>query len=259
MKKILLITSVFSFAFSGATIYVCGHTDDGLGAATFDICMTSDEPVAGVQFSFESGQSGFTINASGAAGGAMADAGFTTSTGSSLILGFSLTGGTLPAMDGLLTTISGTYVSNGLHTVGPYLGAGDAFASSGAGPIAVEDWSTNSALSTQWEAGNDSALLDAEMPAEYSLKSAYPNPFNPSTTIEYNVEVAGNVNISVYDMMGREVKTLVNEYVSPKSGGSYSVVWDGTNNSNSFVATGMYIYRMVSNEFTKTQKMTLAK
>ena len=107
--------------------------------------------------------------------------------------------------------------------------------------------------------GNSSALLDAEMPAEYSLKAAYPNPFNPSTTIEYNVEVAGNVNIAVYDMMGREVKTLVNEYVSPKAGGTYSVVWDGTNNSNAFVSTGVYIYRMVSNEFTKTQKMTLTK
>ena len=162
-------------------------------------------------------------------------------------------------MDGVLTTISGTYANNGLHTVGPYIGAADAFSNAAAGQVSVEDWSTNSALATQWEAGNDSAFLDAEMPAEYSLKAAYPNPFNPSTTIEYNVEVAGNVNIAVYDMMGREVKTLVNEYVSPKAGGTYSVVWDGTNNSNAFVSTGVYIYRMVSNEFTKTQKMTLTK
>ena len=79
--------SVFSFAFSGASLYVCGHTDDGAGNATFDICMTSDEAVAGVQFSFESGTSGFTI--SGASGGAMQDAGFVANTGSSLVLGFS--------------------------------------------------------------------------------------------------------------------------------------------------------------------------
>ena len=257
MKKTLIILSVFSFAFSGASLYVCGHTDDGAGNATFDICMNSDEAVAGVQFSFESGTSGFAI--SGTSGGAMQDAGFTASTGSSLVLGFSFTGATIAPMDGVLTTISGTYANNGLHTVGPYIGAADAFSNASAGQVVVEDWSTNSALATQWEAGNDSALLDAEMPAEYSLKAAYPNPFNPSTTIEYNVEVAGNVNIAVYDMMGREVKTLVNEYVSPKAGGTYSVVWDGTNNSNAFVSTGVYIYRMVSNEFTKTQKMTLTK
>ena len=54
MKKTLIILSVFSFAFSGASLYVCGHTDDGAGNATFDICMNSDEAVAGVQFSFES-------------------------------------------------------------------------------------------------------------------------------------------------------------------------------------------------------------
>ena len=60
-------------------------------------------------------------------------------------------------------------------------------------------------------------------------------------------------------MIGREVKTLVNEYVSPKAGCTYSVVWDGTNNSNAFVSTGVYVYRMISNDFVKTQKMTLAK
>ena len=257
MKKTLIILSVFSFAFSGATLYVCGHTDDGLGNATFDICMTSDEDVAGIQFSFESGTSGFSI--SEASGGAMEAAGYLSSTSPSLVLGFSLLGTAIAPMDGVLTTISGTYTGSGETTIGPYIGNSDAFATPGAGSVDVTDWTDNSALATQWDTGNSSALLDAEMPAEYSLKAAYPNPFNPSTTIEYNVEVAGNVNIAVYDMMGREVKTLVNEYVSPKAGGTYSVVWDGTNNSNAFVSTGVYIYRMVSNEFTKTQKMTLTK
>ena len=254
MKKILLLTAVVSFVFADDVgIFVCGHTDDGAGNATFDICLNSDVDIAGFQFSFNPGGSGFTL--SGGSGGLMAQYGFSVSTGSAIVLGFSMTGSVIPASDGeILTTVAGAYTTNGITTIGPFMNSGDTFASSGAQGIDVVTEETS------WEAGNDSGLLDAgTTPAEYSLKAAYPNPFNPTTTIEYNVLEPGNVSIVVYDMMGREVKTLVNGFVSPSASGNYSVMWDGTNNANAFVATGIYVYRMIANDFVKTQKMTLTK
>ena len=126
MKNLIIMLSTFtSFLFSDAHLYVCGVNADGAGNATFDICMDSDEAVAGVQFSFASGSSGFAI--SGASGGAMQDAGFVISTGSFIVLGFSFTGAILPPMQGILTTISGIYSPGfGEAVIGPYIGSADA-------------------------------------------------------------------------------------------------------------------------------------
>jgi len=255
MKKILIISTICAFAFSAeANISTCAVTDDGAGTVTFDICYTSDSDIAGAQFTFDGGASGLSL--SGASGGAAGNAGWLLNTSpSGLVLGFSMSGSTVPSSseEALLVQITGTYNTNGLTDVGPTMGGSDAFATSGAGSFTV------STQVSSWDAGNDSATLEGDLPATYSLGNNFPNPFNPSTTINYNVEEYGNVSIVIYDMTGRQVKELINENVTPQINSDYSVVWDGTNDAGSLVSAGTYICRMVSNDFVSTNKMTLMK
>jgi hypothetical protein len=94
------------------------------------------------------------------------------------------------------------------------------------------------------------------IPAKFEVFQNYPNPFNPSTTIKYGLPAAANVTIKVYDMLGQEVKTLVNEY---KNAGTFNVQWNGDNKSGSKVSSGTYIFRVVSGSNIQTIKMILLK
>jgi len=85
----------------------------------------------------------------------------------------------------------------------------------------------------------------------YKLEQNYPNPFNPSTTIDYSIKSNGFVTLKVYDMLGKEVASLVNEKKEP---GSYSVTFNASN-----VPSGIYVYRLTTNEFTSTKKLMLVK
>jgi hypothetical protein len=89
------------------------------------------------------------------------------------------------------------------------------------------------------------------VPVTYMLSQNYPNPFNPTTVISYALPKAGNVKLVVYDLLGREVKTLVNEF---KTAGNYNVTFDGSS-----FASGLYIYRITSGSFTDVKKMILVK
>ena len=86
---------------------------------------------------------------------------------------------------------------------------------------------------------------------DYSLEQNYPNPFNPSTRIKYQIPKNGKVTIKVYDMLGREVKTLVNEF---KEKGRYEVTFDGEN-----LSSGIYICRMKADKYSSSVKMLLIK
>ena len=88
-------------------------------------------------------------------------------------------------------------------------------------------------------------------PDEYILFKNYPNPFNPSTTISYQLPKDGFVTLIIYDILGREVKTLVNEF---KSQGRYSVNFNASN-----LASGVYIYRIKVNDFSTSKKLLLMK
>jgi hypothetical protein len=88
-------------------------------------------------------------------------------------------------------------------------------------------------------------------PLTYELSQNYPNPFNPSTTIKYQIPNAGNVTLIVYDILGREVTTLVDEF---KNEGRYEV-----NFNASKLASGVYIYTIKSNDFTASKKLMLLK
>ncbi len=85
----------------------------------------------------------------------------------------------------------------------------------------------------------------------YQLSQNYPNPFNPSTTIRFNLPVAGNVRLTVFNILGQEVKTLVNGY---REAGQNTVTFEAKN-----LSSGIYIYKIEAGSFTQTKKMTLLK
>ncbi len=93
-------------------------------------------------------------------------------------------------------------------------------------------------------------------PSKAMLQGNYPNPFNPTTTIKYNAPVNGNVNVSVYNVKGQLVKTLVNEH---KAAGEHSIVWNGEDNNGQQTTSGIYFYKMTSGNRTETQKMIMVK
>ncbi len=95
------------------------------------------------------------------------------------------------------------------------------------------------------------------IPDEFALKANYPNPFNPSTTIGYQLPEAGRVSLVIYDLTGNVVSTLVNE---SQPAGYYQTVWNGRDQRGVPVATGVYFYRLKAGaEFVKTHKMVLMK
>jgi len=104
---------------------------------------------------------------------------------------------------------------------------------------------------------NTSLSIDGEIvPEVFALHQNYPNPFNPVTSLRYDLPEDGLVNITVYDMIGRLVKTLVN---SPQTAGYKSIRWNATNNRNEPVSAGLYLYTIHAGEFRKTKKMVLLK
>ena len=95
------------------------------------------------------------------------------------------------------------------------------------------------------------------IPLRFSLEQNYPNPFNPTTNIRYSIKENQWVVLKIFDLLGQEVKTLVNEKKSP---GVYTVQWDGTNNAGVPVSSGVYLYRLVAGKrFVQTRKMVLMR
>jgi Leucine-rich repeat (LRR) protein len=91
---------------------------------------------------------------------------------------------------------------------------------------------------------------------EFKLHDAYPNPFNPRTSIRYDLPKASNVSISIYDLMGRKVRNLVTGQVSA---GSHITQWDASNDMGSQVSAGVYIYTISADDFREVKKMILLK
>ena len=94
------------------------------------------------------------------------------------------------------------------------------------------------------------------VPTEFALHNNYPNPFNPTTTINYDLPQDGSVRLIIYDVMGREVTRLVNGFTPA---GYHSVRWDARNKMGENVSAGVYFYHLQSGTFVKTQKMVLLK
>jgi hypothetical protein len=96
----------------------------------------------------------------------------------------------------------------------------------------------------------------AGLASEYLLTEAYPNPFNNTTTIRFNLPEDARIKLTVHDVMGREVTTLVS---GTQYAGTHSVIWNGMNRSGVPVSSGTYYYRIESDKFTQVKKMTLIK
>ncbi len=99
-------------------------------------------------------------------------------------------------------------------------------------------------------------LTVAEVPTQFGLNQNYPNPFNPSTTIKYQIPEATHVTLTIYDLKGQVVKTLVNTNQEARN---YSIVWDGRNNFGQQLASGVYFYRIDAGKFNATKKLMLMK
>ena len=94
------------------------------------------------------------------------------------------------------------------------------------------------------------------MPDEYSLYQNYPNPFNPVTQIKYDLPEASHVQLFIYDILGREVTSLVNEV---QDAGYRSITWHGTDEFGKNVGAGMYFYLIQAGDFRQVKKMVLLK
>jgi hypothetical protein len=93
-------------------------------------------------------------------------------------------------------------------------------------------------------------------PEVYGLNDNYPNPFNPETTIRYQLPDASDVRLEIYNVVGQVVRTMVAER---QSAGRYVVQWDATDNSNQPLSSGIYFYRLQAGDFQKIKKMLLLK
>lgn len=113
-----------------------------------------------------------------------------------------------------------------------------------------------------WVAGGDGIILknrgiisgissSANQTTDYSLSQNYPNPFNPTTTISFSIPTTAKITLSIFDVNGRKLETLINEQKSP---GNYEVEFDGSNFSS-----GTYFYKITVGEFTETKRMVLIK
>jgi hypothetical protein len=93
-------------------------------------------------------------------------------------------------------------------------------------------------------------------PVEYALEQNYPNPFNPQTTIRYTLARKGEVKLAIYDLLGKRVRTLVDD---ERPAGEQVVVWDGSDDKHQPVGSGVYFCRMKSGDFAATRKLLLVR
>jgi flagellar hook assembly protein FlgD len=98
--------------------------------------------------------------------------------------------------------------------------------------------------------------ISSQIPNEFEVSQNYPNPFNPSTKFRYALPEGRSVKVLVYDLNGRRVAELVNNY---QNAGTYEVTRNGKNDSGVLVASGTYIYKIEAGNFNQVKKMVLLK
>lgn len=171
--------------------------------------------------------------------------------------------GSLQPFDSALKLSGNELITNGTktYTNGQYVYSFNytAPATGGNQTLYATGLATNS--SGQWNFAPDKVIsvvtatdvMTNSIPAEYALEQNYPNPFNPSTLIKYSIAETGNVTLKIYDMLGNEIETLVNEIKLP---GNYSVQFSSENLN---LASGIYFYKLRTEKFSSTKKMLLVK
>ena len=105
----------------------------------------------------------------------------------------------------------------------------------------------------QW---NADYTIEESLPNNYKLKQNYPNPFNPKTTITYQLPNSADVSLKIYNINGQLVRTLVKDNLES---GTYSILWDGNDDSGKTLASGIYLYKLEANDYSESHKMILLK
>jgi hypothetical protein len=127
--------------------------------------------------------------------------------------------------------------------------------------VAADQYEVSGVDFTLQAQGTTDVTTDASLPTTYALGQNYPNPFNPSTTITFDLPVNGNATLTVFNMIGQEVQTLV---TGPLAAGRTKVVWNATDQTGRAVASGVYFYRLTvhgasKDLFTSVRKMLLVR
>jgi len=262
-----LEVSVPAVAFEPSTIMVDDRPGNGIGQAYPSVSITDDGQIVFVIWAApeysgavgsspiniypgDGGQYSWTIFYTDLQWTVSTDGGVTWSTPT--VLGDQLVSETYPSVARRLEVLpNGDVVAHFLYFVDPIPGQ-SLFnpPTSGNKPQngnAVGDWYYYSMVVAQSSDVNENPVVANN----FNLEQNYPNPFNPSTTIKYSVAERSNVNIKVYDMLGKEVASLVN---TVKEAGSYEVNFNASN-----LASGMYVYTITAGNFTSSKKMMLMK
>ncbi len=121
-----------------------------------------------------------------------------------------------------------------------------------------EDWKRPSTFGFLQVVGGPTAVENkpTTQPLEFNLSNNYPNPFNPTTAIQYSLAERSEVAVVIYDLLGKEVRTLIN---ATRNAGVYTIQWDGKNQEGQALPSGMYFCRMKTPNYTRVMKMTLLK
>jgi len=126
--------------------------------------------------------------------------------------------------------------------------------SAGTDGYAVGDLNWFPSQKAQWVLGVET--ISSNIPKDFSLSDAYPNPFNPETKINFNLAKSANIKMIVYNLLGQKIKTLVSQEMNA---GTYSVTWDGKDDFNKQVASGVYLFSFQAESFRTTKKVVLLK
>ncbi|MCG8605339.1 T9SS type A sorting domain-containing protein, partial [bacterium] len=103
----------------------------------------------------------------------------------------------------------------------------------------------------------DELIPKQEIPTDFELSQNFPNPFNPVTSIHYGLPREERVTLKIFNILGEEVATLVND--EPQAAGFHVAIWDGRDQQGGQVASGGYVYQLVAGAARKTRKMALVK
>jgi hypothetical protein len=123
--------------------------------------------------------------------------------------------------------------------------------------LAVGDYELSIGPNRVWLNTTVTSVSDDEcIPENFKLLQNFPNPFNPTTVIGYQLSNDNIIKLKIYNTLGREVKTLVDSF---QSAGENSVVWNGTDNSNNPVCSGVYFYSLISDASIVQKKMILMR
>jgi len=104
--------------------------------------------------------------------------------------------------------------------------------------------------------GENGNAFESTIPVKTELAGNFPNPFNPETTIVYNLKENSNIQLEIFNTNGQKVKTLIDDF---RDAGYHQIMWNGTDNQNKQVSSGLYFYRLKSNSFSQIRKMLLLK